>query len=206
MNDDLDRIVAAHKAETHTAPEHLKAQWHDALDAAAALERGKTPRPEPGWHPTSFFWGAAVTAALAVGIAIGYFVSGDDSAVPIYDAPELATSTALPQAIPPALGRGVQAYLRDSGRRIANLDPGTDDVALVLQILEQNRLFEIAAEQSGAPELARVLRAFEPILVQLAVADLAPAEAEALRARLEFRMQAMLTKLSIPTSDETHTT
>lgn len=201
MNDEIDRVVAAHRAEIHKAPEHLKAQWHDAIDAAAALERDRARPAARGWHPTSFFWGAAVTAALALGVAIGYFLSGEDHTAPSQGIPDVTVAT-----VPPALDRGVQAYLRDSGRRIANLEPGAHDTELVLQILEQNRLFEIAAEQNGSADLARVLRAFEPVLVQLAVADLAPAEAELLRARLQFRMQAVLTKLSAATSDETQTT
>ena len=205
MNDELDRILAAHEAEIHPAPERFKAQWHEAIDAAAAQQRGRARPAGPVWHPASFLWGAAVTAVLAVGIAIGYFVTGGDGA-PAYDMPDRTASTALPRTVPPALDRGVQAYLRDSGRLIEGLEAGAGDTELVLQMLEQNRLFEIAAERRGAPELARVLRAFEPTLVQLAIADLSPAQAEALRARLEFRMQAMLTKLSVPVSDRTHTT
>ncbi|MCG8370898.1 MAG: hypothetical protein MJA32_10350 [Proteobacteria bacterium] len=205
MNDELDRILAAHKAEIHPAPERLKAQWHDAIDAAAAQERGRARPAGPGWHPAPLLWAAAVTAVLAVGIAIGYFAAGGDDA-PAYGMPDGTASTALPRTVPAALDRGVQAYLRDSGRLIASLGAGAGDTELVLQMLEHNRLFEIAAERRGAPELARVLRAFEPTLVQLAIADLSPAQAEALRARLEFRMQAVLTKLSAAASEQTHTT
>jgi hypothetical protein len=77
---------------------------------------------------------------------------------------------------------------------------------LVLRIIEQNRMFESAAANSDAPKLARVLRAFEPILLQLAANDLAPADAEALRAQLAFELNVMLTKLSAESSDDSHTT
>lgn len=204
MNDDLDKLIAAHQADVHEAPAHLKQQWHDAIDDAAALERGRTPTRNTGWHPGSFFWGVAVTAALAVGIGIGYFASDEQNNRP---GQELATVASVePGGVPSPLYRGMQAYLRESGRYLAGVGYGAGEQELVLQILEQNRLFEIAAEQSGSAELARILRAFEPVLVQLAVADLTHDEAEALRARLEFQMKAMLTKLATDPSDETHTT
>ena len=73
QDDKLDELVAAHKAETHEAPAHLKQQWHAAIDQAAALERGRASKPEERWHPNSFFWGMAVSAAIAVGVAVGVF-------------------------------------------------------------------------------------------------------------------------------------
>jgi DNA-binding FadR family transcriptional regulator len=77
---------------------------------------------------------------------------------------------------------------------------------LILQIIEQNRLFERAAEQNNSQSLARVLRAFEPILLRLAADDIAPEDAEALRAQLAFELNVMLTKLSRDTSKETQST
>ncbi len=65
---------------------------------------------------------------------------------------------------------------------------------------------ETVAERNDAPELARVLRAFEPILLQLAATDVAPEDAEALRAKLAFELNVMLTKLARVSSNETHTT
>ena len=66
---------------------------------------------------------------------------------------------------------------------------------LVLHIIEQNRLFETPLPTTTAPKLARVLRAFEPILLQLAAEDLEPADAEALLSQLAFELNVMLTKL-----------
>ena len=74
-----------------------------------------------------------------------------------------------------------------------------------MQIINQNRLFERAAEQNDADDLARVLRAFEPVLVRLAEEDLSDADAEALRAKLAFELNVMLTKLSRDASNETDT-
>jgi len=187
-------------------------QWHNAIDEAAAIERGRSEQPRERWHPTSFFWGMAVSAAVAFGIAIGVFVSDDTSDIPPPYVP--------PGAVPVAFTRGLQHHFRTSQQQLANLDGEEDAAMLVLRLVEQNRLFETAAEKNNAPQLARVLRAFEPILLRLAATDIAPEDAEALRAQLDiapedaealraqlsFELNVMLTKLAKESSDETHST
>ena len=202
-DDKLDAIVAAHKAETHEAPAHLKQQWHDAIDQAAALERGRSPKPRERWHPGSFFWGMAVSAAIAVGVAVGVFVSDDTTDVPV---PYIVENSTRPDVVPAAFTRGLQHHFRSSRKQLADLDGNEDAAMLVLRLVEQNRLFETAADQNNAPQLARVLRAFEPILLRLAATDIAPEDAEALRAQLSFELNVMLTKLAKESSDETHST
>ena len=148
--------------------------------------------------------GMAIAATLALGIAIGFFIGDKDErgATPIQTA-----SVDTPAAgVPVALTRGLQVYFRDSREQLMSLPDSEDRTMLVLRIIEQNRMFENAAVNSDAPKLARVLRAFEPILLQLAANDLAPADAAALRAQLAFELNVMLTKLSAESSDDSHTT
>lgn len=204
MNDEIRKLVEAHRADVHRPPAHLVEQWHSAIDEAAALERGRQQQARPSWHPGSFFWGAAVTAALAVGIGIGFVLSGDNRVAT--EAPVIANLEPGVRATPAAFTRGLAVHLRDSRQQIANLDENTDSSPLIMQIIEQNRLFELAASHNNAPKLARVLRAFEPILLQLAAEDIAPEDAEALRAQLAFELNVMLTKLANKPSDESHTT
>jgi hypothetical protein len=203
QNDNFDDLVAAHKADIHEAPSHLKQRWHNAIDEAAALERGHQREPEKSWHPTSFFWGMAVTAALALGISIGFFVGDENGTV---ESPYVVSSQPQPDAVPAAFTRGLQHHFRNSQLQLANLDGSEDSALLVLRLIEQNRLFETAADHNNAPQLARVLRAFEPILLRLAATDIAPEDADALRAQLSFELNVMLTKLAKESSDETHTT
>ena len=202
-NDNFDDLVAAHKADIHEAPSHLKQQWHNAIDEAAALERGHKREPEKSWHPTSFFWGMAVTAALAVGIGIGFFVGDENGAV---ESPYVVSNPTQADVVPAAFTRGLQHHFRNSQLQLANLDGSEDSALLVLRLIEQNRLFETAADHNNAPQLARVLRAFEPILLRLAATDTAPEDAAALRAQLSFELNVMLTKLAKESSDETHST
>lgn len=206
MDKELDKLIAAHAADIHPAPPHLAEQWRNAIDEAAALERGRNREPEQRWHPTSFFWGMAVTAALAVGIGIGFFIAAEDESLPPDTVPLVVELSPEPNAVPAAFTRGLQAHLRDSRQQLGSLDADADRAMLVLQIIEQNRLFEMAADRNNAPKLARVLRAFEPILMQLAASDIAPEDAEALRAKLAFELNVMLTKLAHDSSNESHST
>jgi len=205
MNDRIDDLVAAHREDTHPAPPHLKQQWHDAIDSAAAVERSKTRSATSPWHPASVFLGMAIAATLALGIGIGYFVADEGSddfspGIQVADAPQTIHAT------PVSLSRGLQAHFRDTREQILDLPDAEDRTMLILRIIEQNRLFESAANNSNSLKLARVLRAFEPILLRLAADDLAPADAEALRAQLAFELNVVLTKLAAESSDDSLTT
>ena len=62
------------------------------------------------------------------------------------------------------------------------------------------------AKDNESQDLARVLRAFEPVLLRLASEDVTPAEAERLLAKLQFELTIVLTKLSRQVSDKTQAT
>ena len=205
MNDRIDNLVAAHREDTHPAPPHMKQQWHDAIDSAAAIERGKTRSAASPWHPASVFLGMAIAATLALGIGIGYFVADEGSDDYLQDT-RVADIQMPANKVPGSLSRGLQVHFRDSREQLLGLTDAADQTMLVLQIIDQNRLFESAANNSNAPKLARVLRAFEPILLRLAADDLAPADAEALRAQLAFELNVVLTKLAAESSDDSLTT
>jgi len=201
MNDETNKEFAALNLDREIkAPSHLKQRWHDSIDLAARQEVREQQQAARSFSVGSFFWGAAITAALAIGIAIGVFVT---------DKPELAEPDSyVVQDRSAAFDRVMQVHLRDTRNDIANLpiETAADRTTLVLQIIQQNRLFEQAAEHNDADNLARVLRAFEPILLQLAASDIAPEDAETLRDQLAFQLKVMLTKLERSTSKETTTT
>ena len=175
-------------------PAHVVQRMHDSIDRVARPVLVAADQPRRTFSPFSFAWGAAVTAALAIGVGIGFFLK-----------------PAPPEIVPTysdAFTRGMQVYLQDASAELAAL-PITEveeRAQLIMHIVEQNRLFEQAAVQNDSHSLARVLRAFEPVLLQLATEDLAPEDAEALRAKLEFQLNVMLTKLSRASSNETQTT
>lgn len=205
MNDRIDDLVAAHQEDVHKAPPHITQQWHDSIERAAALERGKAQTAPSRWHPASVLLGMAMAATLAIGVGIGYFMA-DETSNDFAPGLQVADTPKAFNATPVSLSRGLQVHFRDSRDQILGFDDSADRTLLVLQIIEQNRLFESAASNSNSPKLARVLRAFEPILLRLAADDLAPADAEALRAQLAFELNVVLTKLAVESSDDSQTT
>ena len=188
---DLDLLNAVDDAEV---PAHVVQRMHDSIDRVARPVLVDTTPQSRTFNPLSFIWGAAVTAALAIGIGIGVYFSGE-------------TMPAQQDRGAPFV-RGMQVYLQDARDDLTTMSTtGTDERArLVMHLVEQNRLFERAARQNDSADLARVLRAFEPILLKLASEDVTPVEAEALRAQLAFELNVMLTKLSRASSNETQTT
>lgn len=188
---DLDRLAEADDIEV---PAHVLQRMHDSIDRVARPVLVDVTTPARSFNPFSFIWGAAVTAALAIGIGIGVYLA--DETVP------------APAPMSDPFMRGMQVYLRDARDGISTMPvSGMDDrTRLITHIIDQNRLFERAAIQNESGDLARVLRAFEPILLKLASEDITPTEAAALRAQLTFELNVVLTKISRDSSNETQTT
>ena len=186
-------------------PAQAVARWHRSIERAAAGQRAARPARR-AWHLPSFAWGA-VAAALVAAVAIGIYVedpgpptapiAGTTAEIPVHELPP------VPAAMPASFSRGVQVHLRESRQGIIRLatDPEADRKLLVMDILRQNRLFEQAARDNGSEDVARVLRAFEPVLLRLASEDVSDRDAAALRAKLAFELNVMLTKMEQRESD-----
>jgi DNA-binding FadR family transcriptional regulator len=96
-------------------------------------------------------------------------------------------------------------HLQESRQELAGLpvEASSERAMLITHMIQQNRMFGHAAVENGSQDLARILRAFEPILVQLAADDISPEEAEALQAQLAFELNVVLTKFGRNASDGT---
>ena len=200
LSDALSRFGSS---EAEPIPADMAHRFHDTIHRAAKLERGTHQVASPPVHFWSFFWGAAITATLAVGIGIGVWFGGAGEPDPGFGDNLIVDVTPRNELVPVVFQRSIQNHLRQSERDLSDMsmDAEADRMMLILKLIEQNRLFEKAAAQNNSPKLARVLRAFEPILVQLASDDIAPEDAEALRAQLAFELNVMLTKLTRDSSD-----
>ena len=204
-----DDLTAFEDEPAEAIPRDLRARLIDTIDRAAEREAGAA-RSAPRTHLPSFFWGAAVTAALAVGIGIGGWLAAGyqagDSLPP--DHATVAAISAAGAMRDPAFTRSMRVHFSDSRRQLDELDLASeaDRLLLVADLVARNRLYEKAAEQHGSPELARVLRAFEPVLVKLTAEDLDAEQAEILLAQLEFELDVMLTKLSRRPSEKAGST
>lgn len=184
------------------APPHLVARWHDLIDRAAQRETVAVLPPQKSFHFGSFFWGAAVAASLAIGVGIGVFIASDD---PVPDGGMVATLSPDPAN---AFSRGLLVHFRDSRDQLSAIEASTNGnrQQLIQNIIEQNRLFVRMAKDNESQDLARVLRAFEPVLLRLASEDVTPAEADQLLAKLQFELTIVLTKLARQVSDKTQAT
>ena len=187
---DLDEARAVPDTK---APADLVARLHESVERAARLERQRQPAPR--LRPSAFAWGLALAATLVAGIGIGWFWNGADESLPGIEAPVAGTGGGEPNA--GAFERGLAVYLQASRRQIAGLpaDAADERSRLVAELVRQNRLYEQAATKNGARDLARVLRAFEPVLLRMASDDVDPGDVAALQEQLAFELSVMLTKM-----------
>jgi len=191
--------------DEHSAPSHLVHRWQESITAAAMRESSSSQKSSVRPRFISLAWGGAVTAALAIGIGIGVYFSGTTAVDPTTEEP-YASIQEVVDIVPASFTRGLQLHLQDSEREISGLsvDAATDRATLLRQIIDQNRVFERSAKLNNSDNLARLLRAFEPILMRLADEDIAPADAEVLRSQLSFELNVMLTKMAQDTSNDSH--
>lgn len=200
---DLD---ALREQDDIAVPEGLEYRLQSALDRAVRLEESGAQR-ESWLHrligPGFMAAGTAFVAVLAVGIGIGVWMAGGENPAPqvvIQTPPESTVKWSQT-----AFQRGLESHFRSSRSNLAGLSQQAeqDREALFTSLITQNRLFARLATENDSPDLARVLRSFEPILLELASADLTPEEMTTLKSQLEFEYTVMLTKLARETSQQT---
>lgn len=193
-------------SSTLEAPAHVTARWHRAIDRAADLERKRSPSTGMSWHLPSFAWGALLAVlVLAVGVRL-WFMDNPPSTMALPQEEMVADGrSSRPAAMPVAFSRGLKVHLSESRRDLMRLpsDRNADRRVLLRDIMRQNRQFERAALDNNAEDVARVLRAFEPILLRLANEDISAEDAAALRAKLVFELNVMLTKIAATESQDT---
>jgi len=200
---DLFNSLNELQVETHEAtPTHIKPQWHELIGREAQLERQSLQKLERPQHWLG--WAASLATMLVLGIAVGIWLQPATTSlqVPERGLVELSPKGQTPKLQPAEIGstaftRAVQFYLDGQQTELAGMgDKGAEANQLILlQIIAQNRLIERAAVANNAPELARLMRAFEPVLFKLADKSTSPDESAALQRQLAFELQAVLTKL-----------
>lgn len=184
----LDAAAAIPEVEV---PGHFRQRWQDALDGAASGRRARpVARPlfsQPRWQ---------IAAAAAVVLALVVTFEALRSTAP---------RGALPMAATPghesgdeagsAYEHGLKFHLASTERQIADLGNASpaERARMIDVIIGQNRLYALAAERAGEPQLARVLRAFNPILE-----DVANGRSESTAAdlsQLSFELRVMQARL-----------
>jgi hypothetical protein len=164
-------------------PPHVQQRWENALGRLAPAKR--QPRSFAAFH-----WQAAAAAIVAVVLLVSVqLLLRSPQEQPIADATPVQS----------AYERGLRWYLASTEQGLAELDRAQPEerARLIATIVEQNRMYALAAERANEPQLARVLRAFTPILESLAVE---PGEASASDvAQLSFELRVMQARLKADT-------
>lgn len=179
-------------------PAHIEQRWQSALERAAAAHNNYVATARTGSRfSTAFRWQALAATVVAMAILVTIQVSMQSRPDRTTgNVPPATTQAAASTPEGAAYERGLRLHLASTEQRLAGLDSAQPEerARLVETIIEQNRLYALAAERANEPQLARVLRAFTPILESLAV-EHSDASASDL-AQLNFEMRVMQARLS----------
>lgn len=194
------RLDAAAAMPEVPVPEAVQQRWRTALENAAA-QTSAAPKVRRWSGPRLLQLAAAAVLVLALVVTFQVMqpppqpVAGNPTPE---TAPDAATTTDAA-----AYENGLKFHLASTERRIAGLADASPEerTRLVETIIGQNRLYALAAERAGEPQLARVLRAFNPILADLADGRSEAAAADVAQLSFELRvMQARLAASTAPSS------
>lgn len=158
----VSRLDAAAAIPEVPVPEKAQQRWRAALEQAAQGQTTRKPSKNRNLFTTSAPWLAAAAAVL-VAIAGVLQYNRQPPA-------QIAQGTPPPAPSPTsAYERGLATHLAATEQQLVSLEKATPEqrAQLVDTIVEQNRIYALAAERAGEPQLARVLRAFSPVLESL---------------------------------------
>jgi hypothetical protein len=163
------RLDAAAVMPEVPVPAHIKQRWRSALDRAAhgISTRAAPIRDRSFGNPR---WQAAAAAAVLVLALTIQFAMQSSPDRTVEDATPPTTGTVASTHAGTAYARGLRLHLASTERELTRLGSATPDerARLIEAIMEENLMYALAADRAGEPELARVLRAFAPILESLA--------------------------------------
>jgi hypothetical protein len=194
------RLDAAAAVPDVPVPPRIEQRWRVALDRVAHDGAREVARPRfnaPRWQ-------LAAAAAVVLALVVTFQVMRTQPPTGNTIANNPATEPANDET-GSAYERGLKFHLASTERQIAalgNVSP-EERAHMIDVIMGQNRLYALAAERAGEPQLARVLRAFNPILE-----DLANGRSESTAAdvsQLSFELRVMQARLGAGADDSSKT-
>jgi len=188
----LDAVTASPEVPV---PEDVRQRWRAALEREAQVGKRVEPASRRSFTP-SFIkdgrWTMAAAAAIAV-VALTLVVQLARQPTPDQTAEVVVPTDSPAAADASAYERGLKFHLASTEQQLAGLDNANPEerARLVETIIAQNRMYALAAEKAGEPQLARVLRSFAPILESLAQGG----DSSASVAQLSFELRVMQGRL-----------
>jgi len=192
----LDQAAAA-PAREMPVPMKYQRRW------AAALEEKQSETPK---ERTERRRGLFANYALAYAMVAAAFVAIFSLWFVVYRMPTPSPAVAVTApANSSAYERGLKSHLASTEQQLASLESATPEERqrLVETIIEQNRIYALAAERAGEPQLARVLRAFSPVLESVAKGD---TNTSADVAQLAFELRVMQDRLATGRASKSQST
>ena len=192
----LHRLVARLDAAAVTPEVPVPLQYQQRWESALA-QAGRRAEPMPARRPAFAQprWLAAAAAVIVAFVAVITLTRspGDVDGPQIASTQDPASTGAAKDSTP--YENGLKWHLASTERRLASLESATPEerAQLVEAIISQNRLYALAAERAGEPQLARVLRAFTPILEDVAAGRSKSTAGDL--AQLNFELRVMQARL-----------
>ena len=167
-------------------------QLHDASLAPARPPFWRTPRTQAAWLVPAFTAGAG---ALLMWL---YTQGVTPNTQPLASEPGASIPAQVQSMSLPAL----RAHLLQTQMLLATFDPNNaQERALLDEIIAQNQSYAMRAQRLGRADLARILRALEPVLVEVENIEEPDARA-ALINQFEFEANSLQTKLQARASKQ----
>jgi hypothetical protein len=169
-------------------PAAVQQRWQEALERAAQRDDrlADTRAPRAGRSFANFRWQAAAAAVAVITLILVI------PKKPTEVEPPVITKSPADPGDASAYERGLKVHLASTEQQLAGLDSAKPEerARLIATIIAQNRIYALAAERAGEPQLARVLRAFGPVLEGLEHGD-----SSASIAQLTFELRVMQGRL-----------
>lgn len=179
-----DANAGAIPAGVHQRLQLKLRQLHNASLAPARMSFWRLPRMQSAWLVPVF-------AASAGALVMWFYTQGLTPSTQPLISEQLAISGQGPSLSLPAL----RAHLMQTQTLLAAFDPSnSQEQALLGEIIAQNQSYAVRAQRLGRADLARVLRALEPVLVEAGNINEPNARA-ALIEQFEFEADSLQTKL-----------
>jgi hypothetical protein len=187
------RLDAAAAMPEVPVPDDVQQRWRAALERASLKEEKRAERAPRRSFLMDLRWPAAAAVAILA------FVFVMKTAKP--PAPDQTAGVATPAiSAEPGAGdasayeRGLKFHLASTEQQLAEIGSANPEerARLVDALIAQNRMYALAAERVGEPQLARVLRAFAPVLESLAHGG---GDSSASIAQLSFELRVMQGRL-----------
>jgi hypothetical protein len=184
------RLDAAAAQPEVPVPAHVQQRFRDALDRAAQARRSSPARRTLLRRPR---WQLAAAAAAVLALVVTF--ESLRATRPLASSNPPVASNQTTGDAGSAYEHGLKFHLASTERQIASLGaaPPEERAKMIDAIIGQNRIYALAAERAGEPQLARVLRAFNPILED--VANGRSKSTAAALSQLSFELRVMQARL-----------